>query len=632
MKEMKKIYAILPLLLLLMASCEDYLDKSISADITDEQVFGSYKSFQGYLDVLYGDGLIALHSQTLTATFDMADDVDNTKDYTVSYAFPRGDYRWVWTNKHQNPFLTTTVESAHIGLWDQAWINIRTCNFGLQNMDLLTNYTQDEYNRLKGQMLFFRAWNHMEVAKYWGGLPYVEVAYGPGDDMKLPRLTFKQTMLKVAQDLAEAAPLLPLEWESPTVNEGRITRGAAYALLSRAYLYAASPLATKFETGATTYDTDLCKQAAKAAYEVIKLADEGYYSLVSWADYQYQFCDARPTGSVDGASRVVYTDETIFSKIKNAIGAPGTGGGGQIDNAMGRIFNSQRFGGNGVVTSPTANFIDLYETATGYPIADAPAGDYNQLIPWKNRDPRLMKTILTDGVKWVDKNTNDAAYIQLYTNVGGSSTIGLDRVNGSNVQSKTGYLVRKYIPYKVNSVDAGTEWNAYRFNCPYIRLAEMYLNYAEAVNEAYGPKVVPSDIEGSTLTAVEAINTIRRRVKLPVSEDLTKPAESQTYGSVSLPDVKDTYTSSATTFRDRIYNERSVELAFEGHRFTDMRRWLRTQNDTYRRRYRHDFNKEHTYLERNLLFEAPFDDKHYWFPFKTSDVEQYAAFEQNPGW
>jgi len=628
---MKRIFIAVPLLLLLFSSCEKYLDKSVNSNISDTQVFGSYKSFQGYLDVLYGDGLIALHSQTYTATFDIGDDVDNTREYTTSYAFPRGDYRWVWNNKNQNPFITTTAaaDSPHIGLWDQAWINIRTCNFGLQNMDLLTNYTQEEYNRLKGQMLFFRAWNHMELAKYWGGLPYIEVAYAPDDDMKLPRLSFKQTMLKVAEDLAQAAPLLPEVWEDPAVNTGRITRGAAFALLSRALLYAASPLTGKLETGVAQYDIELCKQSAQAAYEVIKLEQAGVYQLVSWDDYLYQFCDSRPSNIT---ARGIYTTETIFSKVKNAMGSSGSGGGGQIDNAMGRVFNSQRFGGNGVVTSPTANFVDIYETATGFAIADAPAGDYNPLIPWAKRDPRLFKTILTDGVKWVEKNTNEDAYIQLYTNVGTSTAIGKDRINGSNVQSKTGYLVRKYIPYRVNSVDAGTDWSNYRFNCPYIRLAEIYLNYAEAVNEAYGPKVAPTDFDAGGLTAEGAINKLRDRVKLPINEDLTKPAELQTYGTVSLPHVQNIYLTDKETFRERIYNERSVELAFEGHRFTDMRRWLKTQTDAYRKRYRHDFNKEHTYIERNLLFDAPFEDKHFWFPFKTSDVEQYAAFTQNPGW
>ena len=617
-------------LLFFLAGCEKYLERTPDSVINDAQVFGSYRNFQGYLDVLYGDGLIVYHVQAYTSSFDFADDVDCNRDFPSGYNIPRGNYMWIYSNLDQNPFITTS-QSAHFGLWDQGWANIRTCNLGLANLELLTNATQDEYNKLKGQMLFFRAWNHFEIAKYWGGLPYIEEAFDPGADMKLPRLSFKETLMKIVDDLTAAADLLPETWDNPAVNMGRVTKGAALALKSRALLYAASPLTTKMETGNAVYDTELCKQAAQAAYEVIKLANKGVYSLVPWSDYSYQFADCRPTGT---SPRAIYTTETIFAKIKpaNAIG------GGQVTNfGVGRLHNSGRFGGNSVVTSPTANFVDLYETATGYTIADAPKVDYNPLIPWAKRDPRLWKTILVDGVNWIANPASDYAanrYIQLYTNIGGSTEIGLDRGSAASPQSKTGYLIRKYIPYKVNNKEGGsggTEYNNFRFNCPYIRLAEMYLNFAEAVNEAYGPNVAPTDFDAQGLTALEAINILRRRVELPANEDLT--AAEQVYGDESLPDVRPQYYAGKEIFRDHIRNERAVELAFEGQRFVDLRRWYLSHLPQYKRRYEHQFNKEHTVCNEVLLFEGQFEEgKHYWFPFNKSLVNQYEAFKQNPGW
>ncbi|MDR0697967.1 MAG: RagB/SusD family nutrient uptake outer membrane protein [Tannerella sp.] len=625
---MKNIKKILPFsaLCISLNACETYLEKTPDSEITSEQVFSSYRNFQGYIDDLYGDGLIVYHIQAYTSSFDFADDVACNRDFPSGYAIPRGNYMWIHSNTHQNPFVTTD-DSPHFGLWDRGWANIRLCNEGLDNLHLLINHTQEEYNRLKGQLLFFRAWNHFEIAKYWGGLPYIVIAFKPDDDMKVERLSFKETLLHIIADLTDAAELLPVMWDDTPLgsNTGRITKGAAMALKSRALLYAASPLTSKTENGTAEYDIELCKQAAETAYEVIKLADQGVYALVAWNDYSYNFADSRGTGI---SSRAIYTTETIFAKIKpaSAIGA------GQVTNfGVGRLHNSGRFGGNSVVTAPTANFINLYETATGYDIIDAPQSDYNQIVPWANRDPRLRKTILTDGVKWVDKNNNAEAYIQLYTNVGGSTSVGLDRGSGSSVQSLTGYLIRKYIPYKVNNQDAGSDYNNFRFNCPYIRLAEMYLNYAEAVNEAYGPQTVPADF-ASTLTAVEAVNIVRRRVKLPVSEDLSRPDELQEYGTQSMPDVLDRYTADKNTFRSRIRNERSVELAFEGQRFIDLRRWYLSHLPEYTKRYGHEFNKEHTVCNEVLLFESPFEDRHYWFPFHKKYVEQYAAFKQNPGW
>jgi len=631
---MKKIFFPIIALLFSMSGCEEYLERTPASDIDAKQVFGSYRNFQGYLDVLYGDGLIVYHVQEYTSSFDFADDVDCNRDFPSGYTIPRGNYMWIHNNTHQNPFVTTT-DSEHFGLWDKGWNNIRDCNFGLANLDLLTNATPDERNRLEGQMLFFRAWNHFEIAKYWGGLPYIDMLLNPDSEMKLQRLSFKKTLMKIVDDLTDAADLLPEVWENPSVNLGRVTKGAALALKSRALLYAASPLTTRLETGTAVYDVELCKQAAQTAYEVIELANRGVYTLVPWSDYSYQFADTRPTATY----RAIYTTETIFAKLKPATAF----GGGQVTNfGVGRLHNSGRFGGNSVVTSPTANFINLYETATGYAIADAPDEDYNPLIPWSKRDPRLWKTILVDGVRWVANPpttadwTPEQNFIQLYTNVGGSANVGLDRGTAASPQSKTGYLIRKYIPYRVNNKEGGsggTDYNSFRFNCPYIRLAEMYLNFAEAANEAYGPTVTPNDFDAQGLTAVEAINVLRRRVKLPASEDLT--VAEQVYGEESMPDVRPQYYAgnNKELFRDRIRNERSVELAFEGQRFVDLRRWYLSHLPEYKRRYEHQFNREYSVCNEALLFEGQFEEgKHYWFPFKRSLVNQYEAFKQNPGW
>ena len=603
-------------------SCEDYLEKTPASDISEEQVFGNYRNFQGYLDELYGTGLIRYIGQCFTASMDFGDDVYNNKTFPVSFSIPSGDYMWIYRNTSHNPFRT--IADDHVGIWDQGIANIRRANHGLERLDYLAG-TDEERDLLKGQALFFRAWNHLEIAKYWGGIPYMDKYFSPDDDMHLKRLSFRQTLLKVAEDAAAAAQLLPVNWDtttpgslSPGSNTGRVTRGAAYALQARALLYAASPLASKTENGSTDYDNDLCELAAKAAYEVLKLADSGVYSLVPWSDYHTMFCDTRSTVNC------IWTSETIFAKITTAKGS------GQVTNlGVGRVHNSQRFGGNGVVTAPTANFVRLYETATGYAIEDAPPGDFNPLIPWKNRDPRLYADILVDGVKWVAKKSDASAYIQLYS-AGGTSAngMGLDRdpqAGGSN----TGYLIRKYIPYKVNQEDKGSEWNNFRYQVPYIRLSEMYLTYAEAVNEVYGPTTVPT---WSAISAADAVNTVRRRVKLPETEDITIPKELTVWGTESLPDVRPIYTASKEKFRERIWNERSVELAFEGHRFIDLRRWYVAHLPEHKVRTAAEFDKDHTFYREVTLFEGPFEEKHYWLPFATKDVQQYADFTQNPGW
>lgn len=610
----------------LLISCEDYLDKTPDSDLTEEQVFGNYSKFQGFVDIFYGDKRLIHYNQALTSSLDLGDDVGCNKNFPVTYNIPYGYYWWVWQNYYQNIFdqhdesIDPEVRS---GIWTGGWYNIRRANMGLHNINLLIEATDEERKLIKGQLYFFRAWNHFEIARSWGGLPYIDSYLKPDDNMQLPRLSYHETLMKVVQDLDSAIACLPVDWNETAQGQqamnsgvGRVTKGAALATKSRALLYAASPLATKMRTGTPEYDQDLLIESAKASWEVIKLAQQGVYELVPWSQYRENFASNK-TGS-----NTLWSKELIWTRLKNGTGPD------QINNGMGRIHNSQRFGGNGVVTCATLNMVDLYGTATGYPIDDAPAGDYNPLNPWANRDPRFLSTILVDGVKWVESQNNEAAYVQLYSSGGTSASgAGLDMDPGTTSGSISGFLIRKYIPYGVNNKDQ--KWAQYRFQVPFIRLAEMYLNYAEAVNEVYGPKVLPPF---ATMTAEDAINTVRRRVKLPVNEDIRKPVELFVYGDVSLPDVPSKYTVSKEIFRERIRNERSVELAYEGHRWFDLRRWYVAHQPQYKVRYKCIFDKNHTFFRKEVMFEGIFEEKHYWLPFNRNDVNQYAGFKQNPGW
>ena len=128
------------------------------------------------------------------------------------------------------------------------------------------------------------------------------------------------------------------------------------------------------------------------------------------------------------------------------------------------------------------------------------------------------------------------------------------------------------------------------------------------------------------------MNIVRRRVKLPVDEDVAKPCELYTYGGESLPDVAAKFTTDRETFRKRIWNERSVELAYEGHRWYDIRRWYVAHLPEYKIRYKGVFDKQHTYFRKEVVCNGVFDQKHYWLPFKRTDVQQYEDFTQNPGW
>jgi hypothetical protein len=600
--------------MLFLTSCEKYLERTPASDITDESIFGTYHSFQGFVDMLYSDGLVP-YMFTGSSTIDGGDDCySNTPGKQAGVEFALGNYNFVW-NTVYNPW-------GSIGFWTKGWLTIYRANQGLANFDKLVSATDEEKNLLLGQMYFFRAWCHFEIARSWGGVPYIDKLLEPDDNMKLPRLSMEETFLKCAADFDKAAKYLPWDWDetvqgqtAPGKNWGRITKGIALAMKARTYLYAASPWIEGLKNGAENkYNLALCDSAAMAASAVI---NSNRYELVPWNEYHYNFARNDNSGN-----NFIWTKEIIFSKTSTL-----ANGKTWVDNYIGKVHLSKRTvsgtTANGICTSPTLNFVNLYETANGLAIGDDAV--YNPANPWVNRDPRFLKTILIDGVKW--SNNATPMRIELYSEGGLGGGAGLDMAPNPG-GSLSGFLIRKYTCFGVNGDDKN--WSSYRLNVPYIRLPEMYLTYAEAINEISGPN---GKLSGSSMSALEAVNTIRRRVKLPVAENITLPFELQTYGAVSLPDVNPMYTASKETFRGRIRNERSIELAFEGHRWYDIRRWYVAHGPEFKQAIGLAFSKTHTgfrsFLIKDRLFVNP---KHYLLPFKPADVYLYKDFKQNPGW
>ncbi|RYD88134.1 MAG: RagB/SusD family nutrient uptake outer membrane protein, partial [Sphingobacteriales bacterium] len=190
--------------------------------------------------------------------------------------------------------------------------------------------------------------------------------------------------------------------------------------------------------------------------------------------------------------------------------------------------------------------------------------------------------------------------------------------------SRTGYMLYKFVPRTANNFDQG--WNYgqnLNIKVPYMRLADVYLMYAEAVATGYESTTAKAD--GFGKSAVDAINIIRDRAGV---------------GHVAAQ-----YLGSTTEFMKEVRRERAVELAFEGHRFNDLRRWRLLAEVPYTLKTAAEFdraatlnpatdtkvNKVANYRERVIL-QRPFSEKHYWLPLKRADVNMYPEFSQNPGW
>ncbi|MEX0986102.1 MAG: RagB/SusD family nutrient uptake outer membrane protein [Bacteroidales bacterium] len=601
MRNRLKLTAIYFLATMLFWSCESYLDKTPDADISEKDVFSTYENFQGFADGLYAC-IVDPNSFALTTGSENGDESIAVQGWASARKFAEGNY-WdvIFNNWQSNCWneVNPTVFGATgkpAGIWPFGWKGIRLANQCLENLQLLQG-TQEQADLIEGQAYFFRAYLHWEIAVRWGGIPYADKVFAADENLDMPRLTFQETVERIVEDLDRAAELLPENWDMTSVgssrtgfNMGRATKGAALAYKAKTLLFAGSPLMVHDAGGAYQFDTDYMVRAANAAWEVIKLADNGVYDLVPFEEYEELF--ARMDGTTP------WTTETIWANVpnksssyNNGIGTPY--GVGMMGNRLGRLYTPARFGGNDICETPVQDLVDKYEMSNGLHI-DEPGSGYDPMDPWSNRDPRFRQFIYVDGdMAGVSPQTQ----LQLFEG-------GIDK-NEPGVL--TSYINHKYWPKGVNKIDQ--LWSQFTYATPLMRLADVYLIYAEAVNEAFGPT---GTAEGASLTAVEAVNIVRSRSLMP-----GVPAQ---------------YAGSQDAFREKIRNERSVELCFEGSRWNDMRRWYIAHLPEYKVQHDLVFDQGHTSFTKVVIFNRVFEQRHYWLPFYKTQVQLYSGWPQNPGW
>ncbi|HEY9559468.1 MAG TPA: RagB/SusD family nutrient uptake outer membrane protein [Anseongella sp.] len=602
MKNSQKIYrnilcAMLFGLTLTATSCEDYLDKSPEADISEKDVFGNFISFQGFVEEMY-NCIMDPNKGGAWNVYLFADETLNNKPYN----FDNGNY-WGSEGYFYGQSVRTTDNNPRTKrIWEYAWYGIRKANVALEKLEQegLFEGTQEERDHLKGQALFFRGWFYFELARYWGGMPYITRALDPNEDMtaeEFNRLNFQECALKMAADFRAAADVLPNHWDESGPgqrtlghNRDRINKFHALGYLGKALLYAGSPMMNEEATGSNTFNPELCKQAADAFGELLKLADEtGIYKMQSWdtwTDCFWRWNNERPGGTECIMMPTIYNRSRVrWSTL-----------GATVPSSLG--LNS---GSNADV--PAHNFTKNYGMANGLPISD-PASGYDASDPWTGRDPRFYKDIAVDGDE-IFASSGPDQYAQLYTGGRHRSQI--------NPPSVTGYYAKRYSPLGADfSVSRAGGLQAY---VPYLRLADIYLMYSEAV--LFSPGGSPqSTASNYSMTAEEALNVVRNRAQLP--------------------GVDSKFTAYNQKFFEQLVMERAVELAFEGARFCDLRRWNRNGDPRYLNKTAIDFDRgpggKPINLVERVVVKRKVEKKHNWLPIQVDFTNLYEGFPQNPGW
>ncbi|WP_040005996.1 RagB/SusD family nutrient uptake outer membrane protein [Fibrisoma limi] len=552
-----------------LSSCED-LERELITDITGQQLIRSYDYTLNRLNSIYTDvpaGYLQIDgAMTASAT----DEAEHTLETSNVQKFNNGSWNAIdipdngWVNFYRgvrkaNQFLVAT-DSVNL---DQ---------YRLDPTPAAQTTYQNRLNdirRWKYEARFLRAYFYFELIKRYGGVPLFTKALTINDNFAdVKRSSLAECISFITAECDSAARNLPVTYAATDL--GRATRGAALSLKSRVLLYAASDLfnTSSWAGGYTNLDlvtlpagdrTARWKAAADAAKAVIDLAGTGY---ALHNNYRNLFI----TNS--------YTlPEIIFARRNSA--------SNEFERANYPI--GYDLGNSG--TTPSQNLVDAYEMSNGTRF------DWNNPThaanPYANRDPRLGLNIILNNTTY--KGRPVEAWI------GGRDGQGV--VNAT----RTGYYLKKYVNENLNLLLNNTSvysWNIFR-------LAEIFLNYAEALNE-YSPG--HADIK----TYVDRVRA-RTGVALPALSAGLSQAE----------------------MRERIRNERRVELAFEDHRGWDVRRWMIGPQTLgapllgveITRRADGTFQYKPVEVEKRV-----FEPKMYLYPIPQGELNASKGLVQNPGW
>lgn len=460
--------------------------------------------------------------------------------------------------------------NANSSMWTSCYQGISYANLFLDEFTGLTfddykldiNYQQEmyQYNNYQFEARFLRAYYYFMLLRQYGDVPLITKTMTADEANIQPRTSAEEIFKFIDDECVAIKDTITEDYANlgsmalSLSETGRANNLAVLALRARAALYHASPLFNP------NNDKSLWQKAVEANNDVIKACQARQYALSS--DYAGLFkgrtnwSDAKALKEIIFARRILSESRT-FEENNFPVGMSGAGAGGK--------------GGN----CPTQNLVEAYEDG----------------------DLRLEATIARNGDSWPNANTQP-----LETFVGGAN--GLPKVNATT----TGYYLKKYVDPETQI--AGNGANTSKHVWVTFRLAEFYLNYAEAMLNYTGSGY---DKGSYSMSAADAINVVRKRAGL---------------GNIDTG-------LSASDFKQKYENERFVELAFEGHRFFDVRRWKEgSKYFTNIKGVNITKNADGTFTETPVTVQTrQWDEKMNLFPIPQSEIlKSGGVLTQNPGW
>ncbi len=482
------------------------------------------------------------------------------------------DAVYVWSQGNVNTYFNGSWSPKNTvdEYWSHLFSAIRAANFFLEYIEgeeferYKWNNTyatmQEKMQYWESEARFLRSFYLFELARRYGDVAIPTELYTLENVNEVKPSSFNDVISFIKSECDSIAPKLPDNYASVAgAQTGRVTKGAAMALKCRALLYNASPLFS-------ADDQNKWKAAALAAKAII---DGGTYQLVK-----------EDVVNNLGAKGLIFErregTSTSFEQRNYPVGFDGAKGG----------------------TCPSQNLVDAFERTDGAKVTLKSDGWYandvkiNAADAYKNRDPRFYKTIVHNNQIFKGR------YIESFTN----GNDGLPKEEAS----PTGYYLNKYI---IENIDIAPTPTPEHHTWVYFRYAEILLNYAEALNEAYGADYTDATF---TLSARAAINMVRNRVDMPsIPAGLSK-----------------------ADFRTAVHHERRVELAFENHRFWDVRRWKTAENtsqDLLGASIEKVTENVFNYTLKTVQART-WNNKYYLYPIPQNERYKNDNLKQNPLW
>ena len=516
------------------------------------------------------------------------------------------------------------ADNNPLSVWDNCKDGIQYANKFLTIVDKVkwapsaASKQQMFIDRLKGEAFGLRALFYYYLLTAHSGYADDGVLYGvpllttPEDgssDFNQPRATFADCVKQIFADCDSAMTLLPFDYIDIANIEDIPAKYVAIGANTSNYNLVFGKKAINLMSGK-------CAEAIKA--QVALLAASPAYrdqSGVTSADAAILAANVlKRIGGMEGfdpTGNIWYKNKTKLEPSASEMPEMLWREDHSKDAAQERDNFPPSLFGNGLV-NPSQNFVDAFPMRSGLPIT-APNSGYDPQNPYANRDPRLADDVLYNGVTL----RRSEIITGNYPNAKGESYDNLNKDNAT----RTGYYLLKFLRDDVNPQGSSLieQYHIY----PRIRYTEIFLAYAEAANDAWGPKADPT---GVGFTAYDVIKAIRERAGLATNEIGQPLAEGDVYLEECAGDQN--------KMRDLIRNERRIELCFENKRFWDLRRWMLPLNEAIKGV---EINLDKATGELTYKYfeveKREYDNSYQMYgPIPKNEVLKWSNLKQNKGW